>query len=215
MTIPQRITVKYFLEGANDLSLPAIVPVFQRWIQEHRVEGLLIDVADYKHVYEGPGVVLVGHEVDYAIDLAGGRPGLLHRRKRLLSDSAGEDSDPRLEEHLRKAMRSTLGACQALSEEESLKGQIHFRTDEAEIAFPDRLRTPNQAETFEALRGAIQEVLAELYPGTKIELERVEGESRGPLTVHAKVPEAVELDRLVARIESAPEKADFNSLKRD
>ena len=209
MTIPQRITVKYFLEEAAGLSLPAIVPIFQRWIQEHRVEGLLIDVADYKHVYEGPGVVLIGHEVDYAIDLSDGRPGLLQRRKRLLSDPAGEDSDPRLEDHLRKAFRSTLGACQALSKEDSLKGRIHFRTDEVEITFPDRLRTPNQAETFEALQGAILEVLAEVYPGTKIELERAEGEPRGPLTVQAKVPEAVDLDTLVARIESAPEKADL------
>ena len=60
----------------------AFIPVFHRWIQERRVEGLAIDVADYRHVPEGPGVLLVGHEADYVLDLAEGPPGLLYSRKR-------------------------------------------------------------------------------------------------------------------------------------
>jgi len=31
------------------------------------VPGLLIDVADYAHVPDGPGVILIGHDVDYGI----------------------------------------------------------------------------------------------------------------------------------------------------
>ena len=82
MTIPQRIKVKYFVQEPAAVDLPAFIPVFHHWIQEHRVEGLLIDVADYKHMQNGPGIVLIGHEADYALDLAGGRPGLIYDRKR-------------------------------------------------------------------------------------------------------------------------------------
>ena len=80
--ISQRISVKFFVSEPDAVHLPAFIPVFHRWIQDHAVEGLLIDVADYKHVPEGPGILLIGHEGDYSIDMAKGRPGLLYSRKR-------------------------------------------------------------------------------------------------------------------------------------
>jgi len=73
-----RISVKYFVTDPTVVNLDEIVPVFHRWIQNQSVEGFLIDVADYKHVCQGPGVVLIGHEADYALDMTGGRPGLLY-----------------------------------------------------------------------------------------------------------------------------------------
>ena len=43
--------------------------VFHAWIQKGAVEGLLLDVADYQHIQDGPGMILIGDQVDYAFDL--------------------------------------------------------------------------------------------------------------------------------------------------
>src|SRR4029077_431582 len=80
---PQRLAIKLFATRpiARE-ELPPFIGVFHRFIQEAVVPGLLVDVADYAHVPDGPGVILIGHDVDYGIDLAGGRTGLLTTRKR-------------------------------------------------------------------------------------------------------------------------------------
>ena len=77
----QHLNVKLLLENSQDLDLDAIVNIFHGWIQEQLCEELLLDVADYRHVHHGPGVVLIGHEADYAIDNTDGRWGIRYNRK--------------------------------------------------------------------------------------------------------------------------------------
>ena len=48
----QHVNVKFPSAGSIDLT--QAIPVFHRWIQEQALPGLLIDVADYRHVPEGP-----------------------------------------------------------------------------------------------------------------------------------------------------------------
>ncbi len=87
---PKRIAVKFFTdEPGAPVALEPFIPLFHRFIQQATVPGLLIDVANYIHVPNGPGVVLVGHEVDYGIDAVGGRTGLLTVRKRGRRPAAG------------------------------------------------------------------------------------------------------------------------------
>src|ERR1041385_3049369 len=81
---PFRTQIKFFLENPGRLDLSDVAAVFQRWIQQKALDGLLIDVADYRHVIEGPGIVLIGHESDYALENRDGRLGLLYTRKRQL-----------------------------------------------------------------------------------------------------------------------------------
>ena len=84
-----RISVKYFVAEPECVDLDAMIPVFHEWIQRSRVPGMLVDVADYRHITGGPGVVLVGHDVDYALDTTDGRPGLVHTRKRSITGELG------------------------------------------------------------------------------------------------------------------------------
>ena len=72
---PHRLYAKLFTEAGPPVSLPAFIPVFHRWIERQDVDELLLDVHDYGHVPDGPGILLVAHEADYAFDLSGGRPG--------------------------------------------------------------------------------------------------------------------------------------------
>lgn len=63
---PQRIAVRFPLAHRIEDLEPAIT-VFHRCIQRGWLEGQLLDVADYRHVPAGPGVMLVGHDVDYSL----------------------------------------------------------------------------------------------------------------------------------------------------
>ena len=77
-----RIHIKYYLEPEAGIELDRLIPIFHRWIQHHELDELLLDVADYKHVPDGPGVMLVAHEAYYSVDSTGGRTGLLYARRR-------------------------------------------------------------------------------------------------------------------------------------
>ena len=81
--------LKFFLDDASEVELEEFIPVFHDWIQTQQIEELLIDVADYRHVPHGPGVVLVAHDAHYAMDLAEGRLGLLYSRRRETHPSRG------------------------------------------------------------------------------------------------------------------------------
>src|SRR3954471_18699475 len=87
----QKLCVKLFLKDPAQLHGVKLVPVFQSWIQMHAVEDhLAIDVADYEHVPDGPGTVLVTHEANFSLDNGGGRPGLLYQRKQPLPGTFGD-----------------------------------------------------------------------------------------------------------------------------
>lgn len=91
---PQRIAVRFPLRTRIGDLEPAIT-VFHRCIQRGWLEGRLIDVADYRHVPSGPGVMLVGHDVDYALS----HDALALTRKR----SADGDAATQLADLLRMA----------------------------------------------------------------------------------------------------------------
>src|SRR5688500_4494730 len=78
----QHINVKIYADSASAPDPAKIVLVFHKWIQENLCEELLIDVADYKHVPSGPGIMLIGHQANYSIDYGPeNMPGMLYNRK--------------------------------------------------------------------------------------------------------------------------------------
>jgi hypothetical protein len=181
---PKRYSVKIFIQNPAAVHLPALIPIFQRWIQTHAIEGLLIDLADYKHVHHGPGVILIGYEGDYALDTADGRPGLRYTRKRELPAS--------LKEGLRETFRLALAASRALENDPALDESLSFHPGEIELAFLDRLNTPNTPETFQALQPAITRALSDHFPDGTFTLEPDFFDSRRPLTVRiTAIPEYV------------------------
>ena len=128
------------LEPTAPIAAGRYLPIFQRWIQEHTVPGMLIDVIDYKHVLEGPGVVLVADEADYAYDLGEGQPGLHYVRKRDLPDS--------LPAALRLSFHHAFASRPALEAE--APGDLVFDYRTAKISFLDRMHYRNQPEVFDA-----------------------------------------------------------------
>lgn len=175
-TVPKRLSVKFFVVGQLPFDAAELVPVFQRWIQQHIVAGLLIDVVDYKHVPAGPGVILIGDATDIALDFREGRPGLLITQKRVAGDS--------LATALETVLDYAQDVARKLESDPALKG-LRVDPAEVEIALIDRLNTPNTAETFSAVQAGLQAALTRWYAPSAVEIAPVGTDPRRPLTVRA------------------------------
>src|SRR5580692_159182 len=137
----EKLQLKIFLtpESARSVSPEVFVPVFHRWIKERLLKELVVDVANYLHVPDGPGVMLIGHGSDYSMDQREGRLGLLHNRKR-----AGLAPPDRL----RDLVRRTLHAALLLEDEPALAGKVRFSPNELVFRVNDRLAAPSSDTTF-------------------------------------------------------------------
>src|SRR3954465_15468889 len=111
----QHVRVKVF--ARRPVSIDDAIPVFHRWIQDRVCPEMLIDVADYRHVPNGPGVMLIGHEANYSLDNTKGRLGLLYSRKQ----GGGAP-----QENLSQAFDSAVTACRRLESEPEFDGQLKF-----------------------------------------------------------------------------------------
>ena len=151
----QHISVKLFLQEQEGIDLAALVPVFHGWIQEQIFDELLIDVADYRHVPDGPGVMVIGHEADYSVDNTDGRLGVRYHRKAVLNSDN--------QERLRQAIRSAFAACLRLEEDPALNQKLRFNGQDVEIVVNDRLLAPNNPEIRQAIEPEIRALADKLF----------------------------------------------------
>mgnify|MGYP003450143596 CR=1 FL=1 len=120
-----------------DIDMEQYVAVFHDWIRQSAIGGLLIDVASYTHVPNGPGVLLIGHEFDYGVRIALGRVELTCRHKR---DPGGEGNA------LKRCLRQLLQAAQLLQSASQLSEPPSFRASGFVFRSNDRLVCPNNPE---------------------------------------------------------------------
>jgi hypothetical protein len=190
-----KLQLKLFADPAHPVALEAFIPVFHRWIKDHVLPELSIDVANYAHVPKGPGVVLIGHDCDYFIDEAGGRLGLLHNRKRGAIAPEG-----RLEDLFRR----TLHAAALLQKDPTLSGAgLRFSPGELLFRINDRLAAPATDETFAAVRPELEALARRLFDAP-FELTRL-GDARSLFTVRLVSPkQTADLATLLDRLGGPP-----------
>jgi len=186
----EKLQIKYFAKPDDAFELEAVVPVFHRFIREHAFDELMIDVADYKHVNHGPGVVLVGDANDYYLDEGEGRPGLLFSRKRHGSAPEGR---------LREGFARALKACTLLEAAPELDGKLKFATDEILIRLPDRLRVPNDDAGFKEASSEVAPLLDKLYGASGYAIEPGPAAPE-PLSLRVKAKSAPTLSALLAAL---------------
>jgi hypothetical protein len=188
---PKRLAIKLFAtRPIARADLHPFIGVFHRFIQDAAVPGLLVDVADYAHVPDGPGILLVGHDVDYGIDLAGGRTGLLTTRKH-----AGEAG---LADLFCTTLANALAAARAIEADGSVS--VRFAPDAIEVAFPDRLAAPNTAPAFEWVCKELEPDARAVF-GAEVRFENAAGsDARKMLTVHL-AGDGAGLAERIARLE--------------
>ena len=193
MTTPQRVAAKFLLDDPTaPVMLAPFIGIFHRFIQQGVLDGLLVDVADYSHVPNGPGIVLIGHDVDYGLDLVGGMAGLLTLRKRYSGFSTAEVATDTL--------RKSLAAMAALESEAEAK--VAFDTGAVTIELFDRLASPNTDSGFETRRKEIEPVADALYGAGGHEITRVHADdARKALSIRV-AGEATDIATLMQRLGS-------------
>jgi hypothetical protein len=132
----QHVNVKIFVDGELNIKIEDLVKLFHRWVSEQSMPEMMVDVADYMHVPDGPGIVLVGHEADYSLDFTAGRAGLRYNYKAKREGSS--------QDNLRHAFECATQACAKL--EGSLSGLTFDRT-QLQVVINDRAIAPNTEET--------------------------------------------------------------------
>ena len=187
----QRFGLKLFFKSRVGVEPRSFIPVFHRWIQTGAVGGLLIDVADYTHLVDGPSVLLVGHEGNYALDFRNGRPSLYYYRK--------QPADGPLAERLLALGRTVLEAGRLLETDDVLGPNLRFRGDELEFVANDRLLAPPDHDTAEALRPVLAGFLDRLYQDQDYEVSR-SASSRDRLTFTLRAAHDISVSTLLERI---------------
>ena len=184
-----RVAIKFYANADIGDLTPAI-PVFHRWIQEQVLLDLPLDVADYRHVPSGPGVVLIGCEADIGLDRHEGPLGVIYNRKQAL---AGSDAQ-RLEQCLRLAVQAAL----------RLAGEglgLDFDGSRLRIVFNDRLQQPNTDAGLAAVQPAIEAAVQAVFgAGAEILVDRDREDPRTRLIAHVGLSGAAPLAGIAAAI---------------
>ncbi|HTW75464.1 MAG TPA: hypothetical protein VMD56_11155 [Steroidobacteraceae bacterium] len=186
-----KLGIKFFAADAQRLDILKLIPMYHRWIQQNALEELLIDVADYSHVPAGPGVMLIAHEGNYALDETGHERGVLYYSKRRL--------DGELPERVAHVARKALNAARLMSADGELQGALQLRGNRLQFFANDRLQAPNTDAAYAQLQPALVSFLDRLYAGAPYALTR-EPDPRERLSVRVQADGEVALETLLARL---------------
>jgi hypothetical protein len=195
----QHVNVKLLLKNADDIDLEALVPVFHEWIQNQAGGELLLDVADYRHVRSGPGVVLIGHQANYSLDNTGDRWGVRYNRKAALE---GTNQD-----RLVQATQAALVACQRLEADPRFGGTIQFNGREMEVFINDRLLAPHTPETRAAADAEFRTFFSTLFGDMEYEVS-YSPDPRSLFSVHVRTAQAFDTTVLLDNL-NLPAPASF------
>ena len=189
----QHVNVKLLVNASENMNLEPVVPVFHNWIQDQAFAGQLLDVADYRHVPAGPGIILIGLDGDYSVDNTDDRLGVRYNRKAAFDGSN--------QERLAQAARAALGAFQRLEKEPALEKQLLFNGQDVEIFINDRLLAPNREETRETFSAEFTSFSDKLFGPGKYALSYNE-DPRRLFTVYLKATQSFAVSDLLANLES-------------
>ena len=169
-----RLGIKFFADGGT-IELTEFIPIFHEWIQKQIVDGhLLIDVHDYSHMQDGPGILLVAHQGNFSIDSNNDGMGLLYYRKQPA-------------ETLADIVNPAVQGCRLLEDDPRLRGRIRFHLDEAIIVANDRLLAPNTDESFSQLQPPLSATLQQVL-GKPFKLARISDDPKERLAIRAIQP---------------------------
>jgi len=189
----QHVNVKLIASPPADVDLDRLIPVFHEWIAGQVFDGLLLDIADYRHVHAGPGVILIGHAGDYSVDNTDGRWGVRYNRKAVLGGSN--------QDRLRQAGRAALSALERLEAEPRLGGKLRFGGQEIELFIDDRLLAPNSEATRKAADPELRTFFEGLFRRCDFELS-YSSDPRRLFGATAKSARSFTVAQLLANLDS-------------
>ena len=171
----QNICIKFYASEGTTIDQDQLIGVFQRWIREQALEGVLIDIADYRHVPEGPGMMLIAHNLNYAMDEAeGGRLGVLAQRKR------PQEGDHK--SRILGVVEPTLKFIAALEASPELADSLKIDLTSFEYIANDRLRVANDDAALQSIEADLIAAGEQLY-GNSVSISRRNNHPKARLAV--------------------------------
>ncbi len=170
-----RFCLKFFAQPNTRVDDAEFIDIFHEWIRLKKLGGILLDVADYRHVPTGPGVMLITHDINFALDYAEGQFGLFAQRK---SGSGHTHQDRILE-----LVRATVAFGLLLETDPRLAGGLRFEAGSFNYMSNDRLQAPNTQAAFEVLNPDIEAAANIIYPAQDVFLARAQNDPRERLAV--------------------------------
>lgn len=190
--VPQRLSAKFFIDASSSVDAADLVPVFHDWIGRQAVEEMLIDVADYSHVHQGPSLMLVALEADYVFDEAEGRLGLRYIRKRSMPDS--------LPAALALCIAQAAAASHLISTSQLLPAVTAFDAAYVEIEILDKLNYPDVSTVGAALEAALIAVGQEAFGREGLDVTIAVEDERRPLKLVLKSTQKASLPEIADRL---------------
>ena len=159
----QKFGIKLFFKPNGSYPSKDFIPVFHNWIKTNSVpEHMLIDVIDYSHIPDGPGIMLIAHEGHFSLDKENNMPGLLYLRK------AKIDGD--FQKRFESVFAKSLQAAKLLIKNE-IGSEVDFQSDSFRFIANDRLLAENNEENQELFSITFNEILTNMYPSGKWVIE--------------------------------------------
>ncbi|MBX7147890.1 hypothetical protein K1X76_02295 [bacterium] len=187
MTI-QKINWKFFFRNPGDAQPDEFFKVLNTWIPNS--PEVFVDVADYKHVHDGPLTLLYGHYCDFLLDDTDRKRGFAYAYKRVMSGNE--------EEIITTTLKAFLKGCIRLEASE-FKRPVTLCTDKLEFIINDRALAPNNAATFDAVSPRLSKVLAKVYGDGGFTLKHLDDpQKRFGILIEAK--SKVSLEEMVTHL---------------
>ena len=165
----QKFGVKLFFKTNGSFNSKDFIPVFHNWIQDKIIDDhLLIDVADYSHIPDGPGVMLVAHEGNFSLDQENQQPGIMYMRKTEISGN--------FKERFNTVLSTVVKAANRLNDN-NISKQVDFTPNSFRFITNDRLYAENTADNQDLYKQKTQKSLDEKYPGHQFEFGDVSDEN--------------------------------------
>ena len=165
----QKFGIKLYLNTNDNFYAQDFIPIFHGWIQDKTVDDhLLIDVADYSHIQDGPGVMLVAHEGHYSLDQENRQPGIMYMRR---TEIAGGFNDRFI-----KVFNTTIQAANRLRDN-NLNKEIDFIHNSFRFMANDRRVADNTLENQNLYKDEVQKALTELYPICNVKYKDISKEN--------------------------------------
>jgi len=174
-----KVCVKVYASEAkveDDAAL--FVPIFHEWIRDGAFDMVMLDVADYAHAPDSPGIVLVCHEVSFSMDRSDGRLGLLAQRRTPV-DGTPEDAVARTLGH-------TLEVAKKLEADPRVSKVLKLDVSKVRVESNDRLRLPNSDTGYAAFAPVVTEGVRRLT-GSGPVVSRIANDPRDRLAVEARI----------------------------
>lgn len=181
-----RVQWELAFKASAGLDLGTLIPALHHMIQRQALGEIWIDVVDYRHVGDGPGLLLVTHDAYYGIEHNRRRSALLYRRRRPAVGDFGDLLQAAATRLLAFAETLSSGEMAAFAEtrtDAAGLADVTWGTDHWTLTLQDRLVDPSSTEILGRVEG-----FQALLQGGDGRIEPATADPGAPWTVELRGP---------------------------